>query len=211
MPEHNIPGVLGRSIGVALTAALRAELMLIYVGAQRHGIALHIAHVDPAFDHPEPRAVRRQIYAGALRCRRRGGKEGRGVRRYAARVFHARLPQPAIAAGARRSRRPLQRRSLRRHVRARLGDTDRHAPSQPEHREVACDEGHEAGVGRRVALDQQTETDRERLTNSKQMMNVNSRRMVAPCASTVRLQDWARRGGGINSRRDDRSRLQPRA
>jgi hypothetical protein len=52
MPEHNIPGVLGRSIGVALTAALRAELMLIYVGAQRHGIALHIAHVDPAFDHP---------------------------------------------------------------------------------------------------------------------------------------------------------------
>jgi Patatin-like phospholipase len=52
MPEHNIPGVLGRSIGVALTAALRAELMLIHVGAQRHGIALHIAHVDPAFDHP---------------------------------------------------------------------------------------------------------------------------------------------------------------
>jgi len=52
MPDRNIPGVLGRSIGVALTAALRAELMLIYVGAQRHGIALHIAHVDPAFDHP---------------------------------------------------------------------------------------------------------------------------------------------------------------
>jgi Patatin-like phospholipase len=52
MPDRNIPGVLGRSIGVALTAALRAELMLIYVGTQRHGIALHIAHVDPAFDHP---------------------------------------------------------------------------------------------------------------------------------------------------------------
>jgi hypothetical protein len=52
MPEHNIPGVLGRSIGVALTAALRAELMLVYVGAQRHGISLRIAHVDPAFDHP---------------------------------------------------------------------------------------------------------------------------------------------------------------
>jgi hypothetical protein len=52
MPERNIPGVLGRSIGVALTAALRAEVMLIYVGAQRHGIALRIAHVDPAFDHP---------------------------------------------------------------------------------------------------------------------------------------------------------------
>ena len=52
MPDRNLPGVLGRSIGVALTAALRAELMLIYAGAQRHGIALRIAHVDPAFDHP---------------------------------------------------------------------------------------------------------------------------------------------------------------
>src|SRR5215468_6967157 len=52
MPDRNLPGVLGRSIGVALTAALRAELMLIYVGAQRHGIALRIAHVDPAFDYP---------------------------------------------------------------------------------------------------------------------------------------------------------------
>src|SRR6266702_1931550 len=52
MPDHNIPGVLGRSIGVALTAALRAELMLIYVGAQRQGIALRVAHVDPSFDFP---------------------------------------------------------------------------------------------------------------------------------------------------------------
>ena len=52
MPDRNIPGVLGRSIGVALTAALRAEVMLIYIGAQRHGIALRIAHVDPSFDHP---------------------------------------------------------------------------------------------------------------------------------------------------------------
>ena len=52
MPERNIPGVLGRSIGVALTAALRTEVMLTYVGAQRHGIALRIAHVDAAFDHP---------------------------------------------------------------------------------------------------------------------------------------------------------------
>jgi hypothetical protein len=52
MPDRNIPGVLGRSVGVALTAALRAELMLIYVGAQRHAIALRIAHVDPSFDFP---------------------------------------------------------------------------------------------------------------------------------------------------------------
>jgi Patatin-like phospholipase len=52
MPDRNVPGILGRSIAVALTAALRAEVMLIYVGAQRHGIALRIAHVDPSFDHP---------------------------------------------------------------------------------------------------------------------------------------------------------------
>jgi hypothetical protein len=52
MPDRNIPGVLGRSIGVALTAALRVEVMLVHAGAQRHGIALRIAYVDPAFDHP---------------------------------------------------------------------------------------------------------------------------------------------------------------
>ena len=52
MPDRNIHGVLGRSIAVALTAALRAELMLISVGAQRHGYALRIAHVDPAFNQP---------------------------------------------------------------------------------------------------------------------------------------------------------------
>jgi hypothetical protein len=52
MPSRSIPGVLGRSIAVALTAALRLEVMLIHVGAQRHGIALRIAHVDPAFNFP---------------------------------------------------------------------------------------------------------------------------------------------------------------
>jgi hypothetical protein len=52
MPSRTIPGVLGRSIAVALTAALRAEVMLIQVAAQRHGIALHIAHVDSAFNVP---------------------------------------------------------------------------------------------------------------------------------------------------------------
>jgi hypothetical protein len=52
MPDRNIPGVLGRSIAVALTAALRAELMLTSVGAQKHGFALRVAHVDPAFNHP---------------------------------------------------------------------------------------------------------------------------------------------------------------
>ena len=44
--------MLGRSIAVALTAALRAEVMLIQVAAQRHAIALHIAYVDSAFNVP---------------------------------------------------------------------------------------------------------------------------------------------------------------
>ncbi len=52
MPSRSIRGVLGRSIAVALTAALRAELMLVHAGAQRHGIELRIAHVDAAFNHP---------------------------------------------------------------------------------------------------------------------------------------------------------------
>jgi hypothetical protein len=52
MPDRNIPGVLGRSIAVALTAALRVEVMLIHTAAQRQGVALRIAYVDPAFDHP---------------------------------------------------------------------------------------------------------------------------------------------------------------
>ena len=51
MSDRNIPGVLGRSIAVALTAALRSEVALLHVGAQRHGISLRIAHVDPGFDH----------------------------------------------------------------------------------------------------------------------------------------------------------------
>jgi hypothetical protein len=50
--SRTIPGVLGRSIGVALTAALRAEVMLVYVGAQRQGIGLRIAHVDPSINIP---------------------------------------------------------------------------------------------------------------------------------------------------------------
>ena len=52
MAERNIPGVLGRSIGVALTQALRAQIALLYAGAQRQGIGLRVAHVDEAFDHP---------------------------------------------------------------------------------------------------------------------------------------------------------------
>jgi hypothetical protein len=52
MASRTIPGVLGRSIGVALTAALRAQIMLVYVGAQRQGIGLRIAHVDGSINIP---------------------------------------------------------------------------------------------------------------------------------------------------------------
>jgi Patatin-like phospholipase len=52
MPDRNIPGILGRSISVALASALRTEVALVSVGAQRHKIGLRIAHVDPVFDHP---------------------------------------------------------------------------------------------------------------------------------------------------------------
>jgi hypothetical protein len=52
LTDRSVAGVLGRSIAVALTAALRAELMLIHVGVQRHGISLRVARVDQAFDYP---------------------------------------------------------------------------------------------------------------------------------------------------------------
>ena len=52
MPQRVIASVLGRAISVALTSALRAEVALIYVGAARHKIALHMAHVDPTFNFP---------------------------------------------------------------------------------------------------------------------------------------------------------------
>jgi Patatin-like phospholipase len=52
MTDRTIAGVLGRSIDVALTSALRAEIMLVQAGAQRLGIGLRVAYVDPAFNFP---------------------------------------------------------------------------------------------------------------------------------------------------------------
>jgi hypothetical protein len=52
MPDRSITGVLGRAIAVALTAALRTEILLTYSGAKRQGVDVRIAHLDPAFDHP---------------------------------------------------------------------------------------------------------------------------------------------------------------
>jgi predicted acylesterase/phospholipase RssA len=52
MAENNVAGVLGRSIGVALTSALRSEVSLLSVASQRIGFALQIAHIDTAFTYP---------------------------------------------------------------------------------------------------------------------------------------------------------------
>jgi hypothetical protein len=52
MPDRVMASVLGRSIDVALTAAMRAEITLIYVAAQKHGIGLRVAHVDDTFNVP---------------------------------------------------------------------------------------------------------------------------------------------------------------
>jgi Patatin-like phospholipase len=52
MVDRTIAGVLGRSIAVALTAALRSEIMLTLAGAQRKGIPLRVAYVDPSFSFP---------------------------------------------------------------------------------------------------------------------------------------------------------------
>jgi hypothetical protein len=52
MPDRSVAGVLGRSIAVALTAALRAEIMIVHAGAHRHGIGVHVAYLDGAFDFP---------------------------------------------------------------------------------------------------------------------------------------------------------------
>jgi hypothetical protein len=52
MPDRTITGVLSRSIAVALTASLRTQTVLTYVGAQRHGVDVRFAHVDQSFDFP---------------------------------------------------------------------------------------------------------------------------------------------------------------
>jgi Patatin-like phospholipase len=44
--------VLGRSIAVALRNALRLELVLTLAAAQKQGIALSVAQIDPEFEHP---------------------------------------------------------------------------------------------------------------------------------------------------------------
>jgi len=52
MPDRMIAGILGRSIDLALTSALRAQIMLMNVAAQRHGISLRVAYLPASFDFP---------------------------------------------------------------------------------------------------------------------------------------------------------------
>jgi predicted acylesterase/phospholipase RssA len=45
-------GVLGRSISLALQSGLRIELLLTLAAAQKQGISLSVAQIDPEFEHP---------------------------------------------------------------------------------------------------------------------------------------------------------------
>jgi hypothetical protein len=49
MTDRTTASILGRSIGVALKAAARAEIMAVYSVARRQGIDVSVAAVDPGF------------------------------------------------------------------------------------------------------------------------------------------------------------------
>jgi predicted acylesterase/phospholipase RssA len=65
LPERKTVSVLGRTIGVALVTALRAELMLVTAGAQRLGINLNVASIPATFQEPN-RALFDAKYMQAL-------------------------------------------------------------------------------------------------------------------------------------------------
>jgi hypothetical protein len=52
MTDPVIAGVLGRSIDLALTNALRVQIMLMNIAAQRRGIGVHVAYLPASFDFP---------------------------------------------------------------------------------------------------------------------------------------------------------------
>jgi predicted patatin/cPLA2 family phospholipase len=64
-PERRISLILGRTIGVALVAALKAELLLVNASAHRLGLNLNVAHVPDAFSHPS-RGLFDHVYMDAL-------------------------------------------------------------------------------------------------------------------------------------------------
>jgi predicted patatin/cPLA2 family phospholipase len=65
MPERQIKSILGRTIGVALVAGLRAELMLLHANADRLGLNLNVAHVPDSFEQVN-RGLFDHVYMEAL-------------------------------------------------------------------------------------------------------------------------------------------------
>ncbi len=65
MPERRTSLILGRTIGVALIAALKAELLLVNASAHRLGLNLNVAYVPEAFNHPS-RGLFDHVYMDAL-------------------------------------------------------------------------------------------------------------------------------------------------
>lgn len=65
MPERRISLILGRTISVALSAALKAELLLITTNAQRLGFNLDVAYVPETFNHAN-RGLFDHVYMDAL-------------------------------------------------------------------------------------------------------------------------------------------------
>jgi len=63
--ERRISLILGRTIGVALTAALKAELLLMTTSAQRLGLNLSVAYVPETFNHAN-RGLFDHVYMDAL-------------------------------------------------------------------------------------------------------------------------------------------------
>jgi predicted patatin/cPLA2 family phospholipase len=64
-PERRISLILGRTIGVALTAALKAELLLVTASAHRIGLNLNVAYVPETFNHPN-KGLFDHVYMDAL-------------------------------------------------------------------------------------------------------------------------------------------------
>jgi hypothetical protein len=65
MPERQITSILGRTIGVALTSALKVELLLMTSFAQSHGLDLNVSYVPDSFNQAN-RGLFDHIYMEAL-------------------------------------------------------------------------------------------------------------------------------------------------
>ena len=68
--------ILGRSISVALQAALRVELLLTLAAAQKQGITVSVAQIDPDFQHASRGAFdpdyMKALYAFAVEQAKKG-------------------------------------------------------------------------------------------------------------------------------------------